>query len=277
MKPKYIIILFTICLLLSGCQSISSDTKEEVISTQVTIKDDTAKIDEIQKAIENYLGEDIQKIGISYYDLSNNEGFNINGDTQFRSASIAKLFVVMYAYEQINKGNANNDTLLYYNYESDYEGGTGVLQYEDLSYPIRLERLLKVAIINSDNIAYYMLLRYFGTNEIMSYYENIVQHETFHDYIYMSANDSILLQKEVYANPIFETMREDMKNTEFEDRIALYLPSHMVAHKIGNFESYVHDVAIIESDHPYILTIFSNELDDAYEKIAKISEIIYNI
>ncbi len=47
----------------------------------------------------------ISKMGIVYYDLKTGKGFSINPDTQFRSASTAKLFVNMALYDRVDKGS----------------------------------------------------------------------------------------------------------------------------------------------------------------------------
>ena len=67
-----------------------------------------------------------------------------------------------------------------------------------------------------------------------------------------------------------------MKNTDFHDRIDLYIPHDMVAHKVGDYGNYVNDVAIIYTEKPYILSIYTNGLEDANEIIAHISKIIYD-
>lgn len=63
--------------------------------------------------------------------------------------------------------------------------------------------------------------------------------------------------------------------TEFHDRLDKYLPNEIVAHKVGNYYESVHDIGIVFTQRPYIIITFSEDIDEAEEKIAKISEMIY--
>ena len=95
----------------------------------------------------------------------------------------------------------------------------------------------------------------------------------------ISCNYARILLKKLYENKdnnyLYDRMKENLKNTVFKDRLALYLPDGIVAHKIGNYSSYIHDVGIIYTNNPYILCIMTNNLNNAYIKIADISKIVY--
>ena len=66
-----------------------------------------------------------------------------------------------------------------------------------------------------------------------------------------------------------------MKNTIFNDRISKNIPNPLVAHKIGNYDSNVHDIGIVYTEKPYILTIYTNGLRNPNATISGISDIIY--
>ena len=48
-----------------------------------------------------------------------------------------------------------------------------------------------------------------------------------------------------------------------------------VAHKIGDAYDYKHDVAIVYTDSPFILSIFTDKA--SYDDISQIADDIYNI
>jgi len=234
---------------------------------------------ELKNKIVNYINDDINNIGIAFYDLKNDEGFEINADIQFFPASVSKLYsiIILYDYNYKNKININN---VYYYTGSDYEAGTGILQTMDLSRGYSLLSLSDYAIKYSDNIAYRMINRIIGKNNIKEYYENIIGHKTTDNTFYVSANDAKKMLMKVYYNIdnnyLYDRLIDNMKNTIFPDRLAAHLPKEIVAHKIGNYGSYVHDVGIIYDDTPYILCILTKSVNNSYEKIADVSKIIYD-
>ena len=287
MKVQYKIILVLACIIVASLyllnpKIIKNPSPPEVSppvekEEEVPIIQEKPLVDKIKVAVNEYIQENKNNIGLCYYDLVTKENFSINGDNPFRSASISKLFTVMYGYEQLHLGHINKDDIIYCDMENDYEEGTGILQYGDLSQPQTIEYLLQIAITHSDNIAYHMLMRYLGAGEIFNYYKDIVGHLYVDEYIEMSPMDTQKLLLKIVNDPIFNKLKQDMNHSVFDDRIAHYLPKEIVSHKIGNYGSVVHDAAIIETDKPYILIIFTDNLDNAYEQIAKISKIIYDI
>lgn len=70
------------------------------------------------------------------------------------------------------------------------------------------------------------------------------------------------------------------ENTIFNDRIPKLLPKDVrVAHKIGNQVGAYHDVGVVFSDEPYVISIMSRNVDDeteACEVIANISKKVYD-
>jgi len=77
------------------------------------------------------------------------------------------------------------------------------------------------------------------------------------------------------GNKGYSTIISLMKQTIFNDRISKDIPNSLVAHKIGNYGSNVHDVGIIYTKRPYILSIYTNGLRDSNYTISGISDIIY--
>jgi beta-lactamase class A len=84
-----------------------------------------------------------------------------------------------------------------------------------------------------------------------------------------------LLYKNSSNNQYYNNIIYNMKHTIFHNRIDKYIPESITAHKVGDYEHYVNDIAIVYAHHPYILTIFTNNVSNANEKIAQISKIIY--
>lgn len=284
----------------------TASTDETVqVTTSETEKDDTPPINEdiiesLKTKLDITMSDDIKmtplldiilsvtgnmanNMGIYYYDLTNGDMLSINGDRQFRSASTAKIFVVMAMYQAVAEGELKLDQVIYYT-ENDYEGGTGILQNMDLSQGYTLAELAEYAIKHSDNIAYRMIKRVIGSEKCYSFYESIIGHPTNRSQTQMSAIDAGKLLRHAYTavDGRFNTMLDHMLYTDFENNIPKHLPAGTVSNKIGFYSTFYHDVAIIhDSSSPYILTIFSDSLTKTYDidpssLLADLSLEVYN-
>ncbi len=246
-------------------------------SNEIIIDDDPA-VHQVLGPVLDYLGSKVSRMGIVYYDLETGKGFFINQDTQFRSASTAKLFVNMALYDRVDKGEVSLDQRIYYQ-SSDYEGGTGVIQGMDRSKGFTLATLADYAMKYSDNIAFNMIRRFLGRDESFEYYESVIGHDTNRKMTSMGAADGYDLMKLLYTSDSenFKHMLEVLKETVFSSMLPKYLPEDVaVAHKIGFYAGYYHDVGIVyDKDGPYILAVFSGGLSSPEETIAQVSRLVF--
>ena len=171
------------------------------------------------------------------------------------------------------------DTLKYTS--EDFAGGTGILQGQDKSKPLEIQMLLDYSIKYSDNIATNMLIRLLGGRPTMraAINEKFGLNNDISDN-FITPEGEFLILKNLYENidkPGYSHLIEVMKDTVFHDRLDKYIPQNIVAHKIGSYERYIHDVGIIFHERPYILVIFTEGNSSGEEDIAKLSEIIYNL
>lgn len=264
-------------------QNISTVIEAAKESNSVYLSDND-QMDPLLNEILAATGEMTVNMGIYYYDLTNGDMISVNGDRQFRSASTAKIFVVMAMYEAVANGELTLDQIIYYT-ESDYEGGSGILQNMDLSKGYSLATLAEYAIRHSDNIAFHMIRRAVGRDKCYSFYESVIGHPTNRSQTQMSAEDAGKLLQHAYIaeDGRFTQMLEDMRYTDFEHAIPKNLPANIAANKIGFYLTFFHDAALIyDSDSPYILTIFSDGLANKYDVdpakvLADLSLKIYNV
>lgn len=228
-------------------------------------------------AVLEYLDLDIRFMGMVYQDLTTGDGFAINPDNQYRSASTAKVFVNMALYDAIDRGVYALDQKIQYE-SSDFESGTGILQGMDLKVPYALSTLADYAVIYSDNIAFNMIRRFVGRQETFDYYESIIGHPTNRTSTSMGAADAAALMNELYTSDSanFKHMLDTMRQTQFNDMLPRFLPQGIVAHKVGFYNTVYHDVGIVfDGDKPYILTVFSEGLTYPSDKIANVSKLVY--
>lgn len=233
---------------------------------------------ELESQIKVYLGKNINNIGLSYYDVNSGDEIIINGDKVFIAASTIKVQMNMVLGDLIQSGMINENEYLRYT-EDSFEAGTGILQAQDLSKPISLSLLSDYSIIHSDNIATNMILKRINYYKMRELIDAKLGHATDNSDNYITAKDETILLEILFnnpnSNPIYSKIIENMKKTDFHDRLDLYLPHSIVAHKIGNYGNYVNDVGIIYTKNPYILSIYTNGIKNANEVIAHISKMIY--
>ena len=228
-------------------------------------------------AVLNYLGGWTDRMGIVYLDLESGEGFMINPEVQYRSASTAKVFVNMALYDAVADGRFRLDQTVTYT-QDDYESGTGILQDMNLKKPYPLSTLADYAMLHSDNIAFNMIRRVVGREACFDYYESVIGHETDRENTVMSAADGAALMTELYTRdlPTFQHMLDTMRQTDFTAMIPRDLPAGIVANKVGFFDLYNHDIGIVyANDSPYVLSVFTEGLAHAQDIVANVSRIIY--
>jgi beta-lactamase class A len=233
---------------------------------------------ELQSELNAYIGSDKSRIGLIYFDFEVGTSIEINPDMEFAAASTVKVPMNITLLDLAHKGTIDFDSSVQYT-ESDYEGGTGILQGQDRSKPIPLKTLSEYSIKYSDNIATQMIIRTIGRDRMYDKFDEMAGKAVPRSGNLTTPAYNTAYLKRLYSNPdnnpYYEFLITNMKNTIFHDRIDKYIPQEITAHKIGNYSSYVNDIAIVYTKRPYVLVVFTNGVPDAAEKIAQISKMIY--
>lgn len=247
-------------------------------SEEAVMEQQYDKMTSITNKIKAYMGGEYTNISVDYLDLSTGEEFKINSNEIEHTASTIKVPVVMIVLDMINSGEIKETDTMEYDEASDYEDGAGELQYIDKSSPISIMQLCEYAIKYSDNIAVNMLVRRIGYDNIVPILKTRVGVDWGDKPNQASTNGMTQILKRIYneGNPYYAKEIEWLKNTIFHDRLDKYINECSVAHKIGDYGAYTHDVGIVYSDKPYILSVYTHGLSNSYEQIAQISKIVYD-
>ncbi|OJG28078.1 hypothetical protein RU98_GL001326 [Enterococcus caccae] len=207
-------------------------------------------------------------VGITYVDLTTGKQISINGTKEFYSASTIKVPLAMMIADKVQSGSLKWDDQLTFNEKEDYEDGTGII-INNIQPSYSLRTLQEYSITYSDNIAKNMLYDTFGGDVAAkkALYAHFLQKETDWDDAKFTSEDAAkilkILFEEKSSNQEYQTIYNYMKNTVFHERLETPTTSGKVAHKIGSYAGFLHDIGILETEHPFILAVFTNGETDA--------------
>ncbi|WP_455295182.1 serine hydrolase [Enterococcus crotali] len=259
----------------SAVKNIKTPEKESPELTDFYHKVEQTMID----AAKNFNGD----VGMTYVDLTTGKQISVNGTTEFYSASTIKVPLAMMIADKVQSGSLKWDDQLTFNEKEDYEDGTGII-INDIQPKYSLRTLQEYSITYSDNIAKNMLYDTFGGDIAAkkALYAHFLQKETEWDDAKFTSEDAAkilkILYKEKATNQEYQTIYDYMKNTVFHERMDTPTTSGKVAHKIGSYAGFLHDIGILETEQPFILTIFTNGQTDAgIPFIASVTDQLWNI
>ena len=310
-KIKILLLLVISITILVGCTSKDKVIIEENISNEGTLEkvnneeivkiENKSLIELIDEKTNEVLGEYRNNVSIYFKNLNTNEEYTLNENTYYVAASTNKVPLSMMILDEVNNGEKSLDDLLYFT-EEDREEGSGRLYYLDDIPNLTIDDAIYLSIVDSDNIAKNMLTRVSRTS-VTDYMRYITNDNNIPYGNYATAKQLGILLNNLYENPnnnpYYDTLIEYMTKTSYHDRLDKYLPYDKVAHKIGNYYRYYHDIGIIYGEDPYILVVLTKDIgelsdesfddggederalldwgEEACELIAKLSKEIYTI
>ncbi|MCS4487984.1 serine hydrolase [Streptococcus sciuri] len=247
-------------------------------------EEETSTTDTRMLKVQALLNSKYNKSNYSVYvkQLTTQAIAGINMDQTMYSASIAKLATLYITQEKINTGELSySQKWTYVDAVNHFNGsynpsGSGQLSKEADNKEYSVEKLLKLTAQHSDNVAANML-GYYATNQFdNSFYQTVrtitSQNLTMTDR-QLSAHSAGNLMEAIYHQN--GRIIDYLSQTDFDDkRISKDIPVQ-VAHKVGDAYDYKHDVAIVYTKSPFILSIFTDKA--SYSDISQIANDIYNI
>ncbi|HWQ89746.1 MAG TPA: cell wall-binding repeat-containing protein [Desulfitobacteriaceae bacterium] len=253
---------------------------DQDVILQVTVLPEK-NYENLKNALLTKIGTNSTQVGLSFYDLSTDATFSLNGSKMFLAASTAKLPIVMVLYDLIKEGRVREDQLVTYK-TSEYQGGTGILQGSDLTKPLSFRTLAQDALIYSDNIAIIMIKdNACSKTELEARLQAKIGHALNNgkDNV-LSADDALSLLKQLYTgaangNTYYQQIVEWLKNTIFHDRLDKNIEHSIAAHKIGNYRDCTNDIGIFYTNKPYILAVYTSGLASPNNMISAFSDIAY--
>lgn len=250
----------------------------------------------LDKAINAVLVEAGGKWGVYAQFLdANEEIFSLNPSQVFYAASINKVPIAGAVYQFIADGKAKATDVVKLTNEAKVPG-SGVLNLLSDELKLTIQDVSALMLAQSDNTAAKLLVDKFGVIAINQHLASsglkttCLEELTDSKFSYGNTTPreaaEVLagLYREKFAGQqSAEWILEIMKHGHFNWGIQRYLPELEVSNKEGTLDDKRHEVAIIWADRPYVLAIFSQDLDDhrihvdnkGVLAIAEISRLIY--
>ncbi|OIQ58608.1 hypothetical protein MOTE_17960 [Moorella thermoacetica] len=172
------------------------------------------------------------------------------------------------------------------NSATDYQGGSGILQFSvHDGDKLTLRTLTTLAITTSDNIAYNMLRNFVGQGSIASYMQSLGGRTVFPN----GQNLSTARDMATYIQAALDSantsangrrLLDDMANGIYNEGIPLQIPAGVtVAHKEGFVWGSPGDVGVVFGSRPFIVTVLSRDVadpDQGFANIAAITRMMYD-
>ncbi|HHY76333.1 MAG TPA: hypothetical protein GX500_06150 [Firmicutes bacterium] len=234
--------------------------------------------------VEEWVRSQPAQWGVYFKDLTSGKTFGVNENAPIPAASTVKVAVVLYASHLVSQGNLSWDETLIYYADRDWRSGAGTMQYtakDGDAFTIR--ELCEKAIRDSDNVAWKMLERRLGKENIIAFMQSLGGENVYPG----GQNISTAKDNAIYMEAALRFAKEspeggklifDLANTVWNTGLNRYIDEVVVAHKEGDITGVADDVGIIYADHPYILSIMSQGHDDVeagFELIGQLSRMIY--
>lgn len=258
-----------LCYILKRYQDIVIDKKENVADVFVgkdIVNNNVPYIQENGELIEqiiNYaisIGKNPNDIGLYVENLDTGEIYTHNEDKIFIAGSTYKLSLAMLYYDKINEGSVRlTDT---YRFDKcDKEGGSWIGRTYDFGTYFSVDTLLTCMIRYSDNCAARILFKYVGGwnefhRQASKYSENFDFYALATQGNFITPQFSYDCLKHIYHNSEHYAMLiDDMKNS-----VGYYTASGLpveIAQKPGYIGNNKHCVAIVYSEVPYVISLYT--------------------
>lgn len=201
-----------------------------------------------------------------------------NASHSMPSASMIKMYILAYAFENIKDGRLSRDETITLQAE-DKVGGAGDIQGLSSGTRLSIRTLLEKMIEDSDNVATNLLIERLGRRQIQNYIQaqgypdTKLQREMMDLEAVRNGQDNFtsvrdlakifakLYHHQCVTPELDEEMIGILKQQTDNDKIPPGLPAGSIcAHKTGEVAGYLHDGGIIYNpEGDYLLIIMSRE------------------
>lgn len=264
------------------------------ISSSALPVSDSQKIDNggLKQAVEGRLKNSEGDFGIVILNLKTGENYSLNEHKSFEAGSLYKLWVMGAAFNKIEDGNWQKNTvfseeipILNEKFKIASESAERTEGSIELPVNVALQRMITI----SDNYSALLLAWKLRLSFVTSYLESHGFRESkvggAESLPSTTAYDTALFLERLYRGDLAssqsnEDMLELLKGQQINRKLPKYLPQGtVIAHKTGELGLVSHDAGIVYSSKgDYIIVILSESRrpKDAEETISQISKSVYD-
>lgn len=261
MQKVLFFFVFTIIVLLIG-RNLSFLPRISFSSPQNTTNT-------IKKELQTFVEKKPGTFSLYYKNLKDNTSFGVNENQVYIGGSLNKVPIIATLYSLAKEGKANLDDTVVLQKKDIQDYGTGSLRYEKPGSSYTLKELSRLSLEKSDNTAAKLIATRIGTDIIQKHIDSWGLSQTHMANNKTSAKDiGILFEKiyngEVTSPALTRELLDFLSDTDFEDRIPLFLPvGFLVRHKTADVVGGVHDAGVISSnDTVFTLAVLSSGIGD---------------
>lgn len=203
--------------------------------------------------------------GIAFETLDGSLSYFYNADDEFLAASLYKLPLAVYYYDQVNDGKMKLDDTLPYT-AGMYEEGSVIAADYLAGSQIPLDELLEALIVYSDNTAGHILFENLGgwqpfRQAIRVYSPQASDSEEFvsMDNVISCRYMNDLLRRIAQHPDKYEKLIDDMLRSQPENYLNAQLETS-IPQKYGAFGAQVNGAGFsLAAAHPYVVTVMSSD------------------
>lgn len=212
-------------------------------------------------------------LSFAYEDMYTGLHISYNENKQYFTASTIKAPVEIYLYEQAEQNNVDLESYITYT-SRYYLEGSGTIQYKPVGTNYKLRDLVKMALVESDNIAYQMTAYSLNRNDVKEFWKNKGANNFWSQGVWgnISAHDGSIYMKELYNYSKNETeLSQELLNHFYNSVFRLIEADDdvKIVHKSGWHYEIIHDMAVIYDEYPYTLAIMTNRANADYTQFFK--------
>ena len=265
----------------------SSDKKNNDISKYIKcyeypLKEDkfTGEMKDILNELNTLFSNPNFSLSFAYEDMYTGLHLSYNENQQYFTASTIKAPTEIFLYEQAETGNVDLESYITYlpNY---YLEGSGTIQYQPYGTQYKLRDLVKIALVESDNIAYQMTAYSLNYESVKKFWKDKGADNFWSYGIWgnISAHDGAIYMKELYNYSLTDTdLSKELMDRFYNSVFGLVSADDgvVIAHKSGWHYEIIHDMALVFDEYPYVLVIMSNRANADYADFFKKASSLIN-
>lgn len=238
----------------------------------------------LRQKLKQMVGNYQEFFAVYFEYLPTGTSIGINEKTEFSSASLIKVPIVMAYYHQKERLGLTNNQVVKIK-ESEIDSGFGDLWKKGAGYEISLEDAARLSLVESDNTAVSVLADYVAREDFDDVYEGLdINFQLVGTEAIITAKQYASILKALYFASVLskdnsQKILDLLTRTNFNDKLRAGVPENIpIANKFGILgDQLFQDCGIVYvPKRPYVVCMISNTNEDlARKRMKDVSELIY--